>query len=163
MKPTGYLKWDVDLVSTSLKLKKEETIEYFKDGRRASFLMERKIRDVINRKLDTNKQWTLAISEGSGYDLLDANNEKWEVRSLTKNVYFTPSNQVGSGRSFNKTGFLQKVNHIKGYFITDITKFPTIPYYKLTSDQIKKWWNEEELGKKASISRNKFYDLIEYL
>ena len=160
MEPLGYLNWDINLISAALKLTKEETSEYFKDGRRASFIMERKIRDAMNNDLTEDKKWKLAISEGSGYDLLDLNNNKWEVRSLTKNVYFTPSNQVGSGRSFNKLGFLEKINQIEGYFVTDIIKFPEIPYYKLTSNQVKRWWNDGKLGTKASVSRNRFYDLI---
>jgi len=38
---------------------------------------------------------------------------------------------VGSGRSFDKPGFLRKLDGIKGYIVTDIEAFPSVPYWML--------------------------------
>jgi hypothetical protein len=82
--------------------------EYLTDGRRVSFLPERRLsREVF--------EGTLAPSEGAGYDLLDREGLKWEVRSVSKGgVYFCPSYMVGSGRSFEEKGFLDKLSEIEG-------------------------------------------------
>ena len=70
--------------------------EYFTDGRRVSFIIERRL------KWD-HPGWTLALSEGAGYDLRDPDGGLWEVRSITRGgVYFNPSAQVGSGRKMRR-------------------------------------------------------------
>ncbi len=35
---------------------------------------------------------------------------------------------VGSGRSFDEDGFLDKLSEIDGYIIADIESFPKIPF-----------------------------------
>jgi hypothetical protein len=43
------------------------------------------------------------------------------VRSITaRGLYFTPSNMVGKGRSFELKGFLKKLREIEGYTITSL-------------------------------------------
>jgi hypothetical protein len=43
MKPIGYMNWDIKPLSQSMKLTEDEVLKFFKDGRRASFLMERSL------------------------------------------------------------------------------------------------------------------------
>ena len=75
-KPTGVLTWDVAEIARVLKVESKDVQEYFTDGRRVSFLLERRIaREVI--------KGTLAPSEGAGFDLIDPSGKKWEVRSVT--------------------------------------------------------------------------------
>tara|TARA_Y100000294_G_C8484338_1_gene308090 strand:- start:240 stop:431 length:192 start_codon:yes stop_codon:yes gene_type:complete len=60
--PENYMEWDLSQISRALKLTESDVIEYFTDGRRVSFICERKIRDQVGGKL--------AKTEGAGYDLL---------------------------------------------------------------------------------------------
>lgn len=165
MKPLSYMNWDIKALSQSMKLTEDEVKEYFKDGRRGSFLMERSLRNELNLRL--------APSEGSSYDLIDQGNLKWEVRSLTDKIYFSNSNNVGSGREFNEEDFLKKLKEIAGYYITDLFEFPNVPYYKINSQTIEEWYSNYKVKKsfakgkvkettdsKASIPRAKMLRLI---
>ena len=99
------LKWDLSEVAKAIKISEEETKEYFRDGRRCAFLVERRVRDFIEGKL--------APSEGSSYDLIDKDGKNWEVRSVTKSgIYFTNSRDIGSSRTFNEEGFILSLIHI---------------------------------------------------
>src|SRR5690606_15364453 len=109
--------WDLDALAASMQIAPQDVELYFRDGRRVSFLLERRIRDSFHG-------WKLAHSEGAGYDLRDENGGKWEVRSVSKNIYFCPSYMVGSGRKFSEEGFFAKLDSINGYICSDITTFP---------------------------------------
>ncbi len=148
------LTWDAKELAKALKIKEEDVKLYFTDGRRVSFLLERRIAyEVIGGKI--------AGSEGAGYDVIDKDGGKWEVRSISKDgIYFCPSYMVGSGREFEETGFLQKVREIKGYILSDITQFPNIPFWIVPKDVVMKWWNEGKLGKNSKVSRAKILGLI---
>jgi len=150
----GRFRWNLSEIAKALKIKEEDVKLYFKDGRRISFLLERRLAyEVLDGKL--------APSEGAGFDLVDSQNNNWEVRSITKDgVYFCPSYMVGSGRKFNEKGFLNKVKEIRGYIISDIESFPNVPFWIVTSSQILEWWNKGELGRTTKISRKKALNLI---
>jgi hypothetical protein len=108
-KADGSLSWDLAEVAKALKISPEAVREYFTDGRRVSFILERRIaKEVLSA--------TLAKSEGAGYDLVDSSGAKWEVRSISDGgVHFYPSYMVGSQRSFDEPGFLAKPKEIKDY------------------------------------------------
>ena len=73
----GYLTWNLELLAKAMRITHEDVRAYFTDGRRVSFIMERRIAyEVIGG--------TLAASEGAGFDLRDKRGGKWEVRSITK-------------------------------------------------------------------------------
>ncbi len=118
--PKGNIEWSVEDLASSLKIGPTDVKEYFTDGRRISFILERRIaREVL--------KGTLAMSEGAGYDLVDSKGGKWEVRSISSGgVYFCPSYMVGSGRRFEESGFLSKLNEIEGYILCDIARFPKV-------------------------------------
>ena len=153
-KPDGVLSWDLELISQSLKLSTADVTSYFTDGRRVSFLLERRLAYEVFRG-------KLAPSEGAGFDLLDAQNNKWEVRSITKGgIYFCPSYMVGSGRTFNEKGFLEKLSDVEGYVISDIEQFPHIPFWKLKKDQVTSWYDGNQLGSGTKVSRAKILELL---
>ena len=154
---SGILTWDIQEVSRALKINKEDAREYFTDGRRVSFILERRIaKEFLKGKL--------APTEGAGYDLLDKDGGKWEVRSISRDgIYFCPSYMVGSGRSFNERGFLEKLYDIKGYIISDIESFPNIPFWIVTTEQVRKFWETGKLGKNTKISREKALHLLQEL
>src|SRR5271157_3907588 len=113
------LDWDVHQVAEALHLTEAETLEYFKDGRRISFLIERRIaREVLGGHV--------AESEGAAFDVYDREGRMWEIRSITRGgIYFCPSYMVGSGRHFEESGFLEKLDIIEGYIVADIDEFPS--------------------------------------
>ena len=152
--PNGLLTWNISEIANALKIGEADVHEYFTDGRRVSFLLERRLAyEVIKGKL--------ASSEGAGYDLLDPQGRKWEVRSVTKGgIYFCPSYMVGSGRSFDEPGFLRKLNEIEGYIISDVESFPNVPFWILPKTTVEKWWCDRKLGTSTKISRAVALELL---
>jgi len=142
----GTLTWDVDALAEQLNLTVDDTLTYFQDGRRSSFIIERRIaKEFIGGRI--------ADSEGAAYDIFDQDDKKWEVRCLTNSgMYFCPSYMVGSGRKFEEKGFLEKIDEIEGYYVAKITTFPQVPVYKLSADQVLTWYRAGKLGKSTSIS-----------
>ena len=151
----GYLTWDIGLLAEAMQITPKDVHAYFTDGRRVSFIMERRIAyEVIGG--------TLAASEGAGFDLLDREGGKWEVRSITKSgIYFCPSYMVGSRRKFEEQGFLNKLDEIRGYVLSDVQSFPNIPYWIISESIVRNWWNKGMLGNTTKITRNKALALIQ--
>lgn len=155
--PNGNLIWDVQDIAKALKISVDEVREYFTDGRRVSFLIERRIAHEILKG-------TVSKSGGAGFDVIAPDGGKWEVRSISKGgIYFCPSYMVGSGRSFNEAGFQSKISEIRGYIVADIESFPNRPFWIISSDQVLKWWDERRLGTTTSISRKKALELLNAL
>lgn len=152
---SGILRWDIEQIAEALKISVSDARAYFTDGRRVSFILERRLaREVV--------QGTLAPSEGAGYDLLDNKGGKWEVRSISRGgIYFCPSYMVGSGRSFDEPGFLAKLEEIEGYIVSDIEQFPNVPYWIIPENIVSNWWLENKLGTTSKISRIRALQLIE--
>ncbi len=150
----GSLSWDAEALAEQLHLTVDETLEYFKDGRRGSFVVERRIaREIIGGRISE--------TEGSSFDVYDSEGNKWEVRSLTKGgVYFCPSNMVGKGRKFEEVGFQAKLDEIKGYYVARITTFPEVEVFKIDVEQVRKWHKKKELGKNTKISKAKMEKLL---
>lgn len=143
------LKFNLELISESLGLPEDAIMDFFNDGRKASFVIEHRL----------VKEYTggeRSDSENSGWDIKDRNGNKWEVRSLTKfGVYFCPSYMVGSGRKFDEEGFLEKLDGVVGYLITDITQFPDVPVYRIPTSQVLEWYESGELGINTKLSYKK--------
>ena len=150
----GSLSWDTETLAEQLHLTVDETLEYFKDGRRGSFVVERRIaREIIGGRISE--------TEGSSFDVYDSEGNKWEVRSLTKGgVYFCPSNMVGKGRKFKEAGFQAKLDEIEGYYVARITTFPEVEVYKIDVDQVRAWHKKKLLGKNTKISKAKMEKLL---
>jgi hypothetical protein len=151
---TGILHWDLKEISQSLKLSQADVRAYFTDGRRVSFILERRLAYEVLKG-------TLAPSEGAGYDLVDSDGKKWEVRSVTRGgIYFCPSYMVGSGRAFAERGFLEKLEEIVGYVISDVECFPAVPYWIVPKEAVKSWYHEGKLGAGTKISRQRALQLL---
>lgn len=150
MKPRFTMTWDPDELANAFKVTVDDIKEYLTDGRRVSFIIERRLKWE-------HPGWSLAPSEGAGYDLSDPQGGLWEVRSITRGgVYFNPSNQVGSGRQFGEDGFLAKLNGIKGFILSDIVGFPTVDVFVVPVDYVHRWYRNRELGSNAKVSRDVF-------
>jgi hypothetical protein len=151
---SGVLSWDINEISLALKLSPEQVRQYFTDGRRVSFMLERRLAyEVLNG--------TLAESEGAGYDLIDDKGQKWEVRSVTRGgIYSCPSYMVGSGRVFNEPGFLTKLEDVAGYVISDVESFPNVPYWVVPKNSVRRWYDKNLLGAGTKISRDRALQLL---
>jgi hypothetical protein len=144
------LEWDATELARAFGITESDVRLYFTDGRRVSFIIERRL--VLE-----HPGWKLAPSEGAGYDLLSPDGGKWEVRSLTRGgVYFCPSYMVGSGRRYEQQGFLEKLNDIRGYILSDIEKFPSVPVFVVPSGCVRKWYENGRLGAGTKVGREKF-------
>jgi hypothetical protein len=154
MKPDGILEWNLDLLAESLKIDVESVKTYFQDGRRISFLLERRINnEILGGKL--------APSEGASFDVYDTKGFKWEVRSITHGgTYFGPSKDVGSGRSFSEANLKKKLSEIEGYILCDIVKFPQVPFWKVNSKSVLSWYENGLLGKNAQLARNSLLAIL---
>ena len=156
MQPARTLTWNIDEVAAALRIDAASVREYFTDGRRVAFLIERRIA--------REEGHTLATSEGAAFDLLDRTGGKWEVRNITRSgIYFCPSYMVGSGRSFDTPGFLRKLAGIAGYIVTDIESFPVVPYWILQRATVEAWWQAGLLGSTTKISRERMMRLVQSL
>lgn len=154
---SGLLNWNEAEIAKALKITPDDVKAYFTDGRRISFILERRLaREVFKGKL--------APSEGAGFDLIDSTGGKWEVRSITRGgIYFCPSYMVGSGRSFDEAGFKNKLKSIEGYVVSDIESFPHVPFWILPYTIVEGWWKKGLLGPSTKISRKKALQLINNL
>lgn len=141
-------------MSRVLKVGVDDVRAYFTDGRRVSFLLERRIAyEVVKGQL--------APSEGAGFDLIDSTGKKWEVRSITSGgIYFCPSYMVGSGRQFDEPGFLRKLDEIEGYIVSDVEQFPNIPFWIVQKTTVLGWYNNNRLGAGTKISRARALALL---
>jgi hypothetical protein len=150
---SGKLTWDVSKLSDAMHLDEEDVIKYFRDGRRMSFILERRIcKEVLGGKLPE--------SEGAWFDLFDADGEKWEVRSVTAGgTYFCPSSMVGAGRNFDEDGFLKKLEGVKGYILADITKFPEVEYWSVSSYEVIGMYIDGKISRTTQVSRDKVMQL----
>ena len=149
----GLFTFDVSLLAQGMRITEDEVRSYFTDGRRISFVLERRIaREILEGKI--------AKSEGDAWDVVDANGDNWEVRSLTKKLYFCPSYMVGKGRKFDEAGFLDKLSQIRGYVISDITLFPDIPVWLVEAREVLEWYQKGELGAGTHTSRVKVLRLM---
>src|ERR1044071_9674221 len=145
----GTLRWDLAELSRAMRLPGDSVRDYFTDGRRVSFLLERRIAsEVLHGRT--------APSEGAPFDAIDSFGGRWEVRSISRHgIYFCPSNMVGSSRHFEERGFLEKLKGIRGYVVADIESFPDVPYWRVTSEQVLQWWRDGALGADSKVSREK--------
>lgn len=153
--PTGTLTWQLDDLARVLQITPADVREYFTDGRRVSFLIERRLaREVV-------AGGKLATSEGASFDLIDEAGRKWEVRSISSSgIYFCPSYMVGSGRVFIEDRFLQKLADIDGYILSDIESFPTVPFWVIPKSVIEDWYSSSLLGAGTKISRARALSLL---
>lgn len=155
MKNWFQMHWDEQELASAFKVSTADIREYLTDGRRVSFIIERRLKWE-------NPGWELAPSEGAGYDLLDPDGNMWEVRSITRQgVYFNPSNQVGSGRVFNEDGFIAKLTRIKGFILSDIVGFPVVDVFVVPVENVIRWHRAGRLGSNAKVSRAKFLNELQ--
>jgi hypothetical protein len=98
-------------------------------------------------------------NENSSFDVLEEDNQKSEVRSITKRVSFASSKEVGFGRKVTEKGFKEKLNSIDRYILLDLRNLKNGTYdtIEVTKEDIEML----NLGKNKTIEATKFFKIYD--
>jgi hypothetical protein len=146
---------DIKKLSDGLYINLEDSLDIFSDGR---------IMGLISEKiLAATPGWLKSTS--NVYDITDNQKHKLEVRSITNQVIFSPSKNIGIGRKFNENDLLKKFDSIYGFLLIDLNKLDLynnqLYYIIIKSDIVKNWYCKGLLGKNCSKNRKAFFQLLE--
>jgi hypothetical protein len=150
MKKINEHKIDWELVAKGFGLSVEDTIEMFNDGR-----MLGRVGEYLHKKSENG----IRQNENSSFDVKESNGVRSEIRSITENVSFASSKEVGSGRTVTEDGFNEKLNSLDRYILIDKRKIKQglLSFIEVTKKDV----INLELGKKKSISANKFFKIYD--
>ena len=73
---------------------------------------------------------------------------------------FVPVTWLVLGVHFAERGFLEKLQEIAGYVISDVESFPSVRYWIVSRDIVKSWYDEGKLGAGTKISRQRALQLL---
>lgn len=145
------IEWNIEDLKSALGVTEHGVKSIFTDGRNMP--------SIFKHRLSSDyPDWTPA--PGSGHQLLDPDNGKWKIRSITdKGVDFRPSEQIGTGRNFDRDRFLEALELLKGFIIFDIACFPTVAVFKIPVQNVNRWFQNGILNF-GKISREKFNETL---
>ena len=145
---------DYNRVAKGLGISKDLTVKFFNDGR----IMGR-LGEFILEDKDVGKR---SDNEGTSYDNVTDDNKHLEVRSITNRLSFAPSKETGYGRTVTEEGFNEKLNAVDSFVAIDFKDNPSeLDFYKIQSEDVKRWCDEGFIGKGKAVSRNKILSKIE--
>jgi hypothetical protein len=150
MRKIGTHKIDYEKLSDGFNLPIEQVKNFLNDGR----VMGRLGEFIHSLSSGGGRQ-----NENSSFDILEKNNQKTEIRSITKNVSFASSKEVGYGRKVTENGFIEKLNSIDRYVLLDLRNLKNGTYD--TIEVTKKDINMLGLGKNKQMSAKKFYKIYD--
>lgn len=142
--------FDIDLraVARCFAITDDDAAEWWRDGKAVALLMEM----IVARQLDG-----IRVSGQKPWDVETYDGEKWEVRVCSRRgLHFLPNNQVGAGRKFDRTGFMQKLDAITGYAVCDVSGTGHVDVYYLPADTVLDWFARGLLGSPARLTRKDF-------
>lgn len=153
MKPANFkFTFDVSGVAAAMGLTTEEAHKFFNDGR----IVGRYAEFIIQNKGIGNR----SKSEGTAYDNDMADGQRLEVRSITKQVSFASSKEVGFGRQVTENGWTEKLNAVDVWCLVDFDNLSEWQFIFLTTDEVKQMADRDVLGKNRNVSRNKFLSYL---
>lgn len=100
-------------------------------------------------------------NENTPYDNVTTDGTKIEVRSITDQVSFASSKEVGFGRHVTEEGFTEKLNSLDFYCCIDFRNLSTLNFIPVTKDDILEMQREGRLRKNKSVGKNSFFKYIE--
>ena len=145
-------KIDWKKVSEGLGISEENTKECFNDGR----FMGRYGEFVLAEKTNSNR----AKSEGASYDIDSYDGLKKEVRSITKQISFASSKEVGFGREVTEKGFQEKLDALDIYVGIDFRNMGEIEFIDISKEMVSEMINSGLMRKNKSVNADKFYNLV---
>jgi hypothetical protein len=139
-----------ELVAEGFGLTVKDTIEMFNDGR-----MLGRVGEYLHKKSENG----IRQNENSSFYVEEVDGTKSEIRSITNNVSFAASKEVGSGRNVTEEGFNKKLNSIDRYILIDKRKINNgiLAFIEVTKNDV----ITLKLGKKKSMSANKFFKIYD--
>jgi hypothetical protein len=98
-------------------------------------------------------------NENSPFDVKDKDGKRVEVRSITTQVSFASSKEVGYGRSVTNEGFEQKLNSLDSYLLLDLRCLHSgsVDLIEVSKDDL----NHLPIGVNKSIAAKKFYEIYD--
>ena len=139
MKHIYTARWDLDDLSSALKIKKDNTLRFLRDGRNAAFLL----------KFYLSKITRMSLVEGHNAptQLIDDDGGVWVIKTCTEisGISFCQNSMIGKGRRFNAVDFLKILKTYKGFLVCDVSAFPEAPIYEITSAKIKELYDHGAL------------------
>ena len=150
MRKIGTHRLNYEKISEGFKLPVEEVIKFLNDGR----VMGRLGEFIHSLSSGGGRQ-----NENSSFDILEEDNQKSEVRSITKRVSFASSKEVGYGRKVTEEGFIKKLNSIDIYVLLDLRNLKNGTYdtIEVTKEDIKML----NLGKNKTMEATKFFKIYD--
>jgi|TARA_B100000029_G_scaffold464459_1_gene498434 hypothetical protein len=145
-------KIDWKKVSEGLGISEENTKECFNDGR----FMGRYGEFVLAEKTNSNR----AKSEGASYDVDSSDGLKKEVRSITKQISFASSKEVGYGRKVTEKGFKEKLDALDIYVGIDFRNMDEIEFIDISKEMVSEMISKGIMRKDKSVNSNKFFKFI---
>jgi len=138
------ISWDANSLKDALGLTFDEVYEFFTDGRKVAFLLEKRLFKRFGEK---------EAKSGSPFDFITPDDAKVEVRVVTRHgVFFCPCSMKGSGRHFDAEKFKEKLLQVDFYLLADLTTFPDTQFIAVPSSCIYDAWINGKLGPTTSIS-----------
>jgi hypothetical protein len=151
MKIVNEHKIDLVKIAEGLNITLESLKDFLDDGR------------VLGRLGEFIEKERLKIErepENSIFDLNDKG-EKIEIRSITKQVSFAQSKEIGYGRKVTEEGFRNKLNNLDCFILIDKRNLSELKFIKVTKKDIYYLIDNNHLNKNKSISSKKFYEIFE--
>lgn len=145
-------KIDLKQLAKGFGISESMVVEFLNDGRTFGRLGE----FIYAEKTGA----TRAKSEGSPYDIDGLNGERIEIRSITNQISFASSKEVGYGRKVTEAGFSEKLNSVDYFVGIDFRNISNPTFVKITKDSIAKMGEVGILRKNKSVSANKFYNFL---
>ena len=140
-------------VSKGLGISEDLVVKFFDDGRIIGRLGE-----FILADRDVGKR---SDNEGTSYDNITEDDKYLEVRSITKRLSFAASKETGYGRTVTEEGFNQKLNAVDSFIAIDFKDNPSeLDFYKIPSEDVRRWSDDGFIGKGKAVSRNKILSKI---
>lgn len=146
------IEWDIEDLKSALGITEDGIRDIFTDGRNMP--------SIFKHRLSSDyPDWNPV--PGSGHQLLDPDNGKWKIRSIThEGVDFRPSDQIGKGRYFDEIKFRAELESLQGFILFSITCFPAVTVFKVPVQNVKRWFNNRKLNNSAGVSRKKFNEIL---
>ena len=141
-------KIDYKKVAEGLGISEDRAKRFIDDGRVVGRLGEFILEDKNMGERSDN--------EGTSWDNLTEDNSYLEVRSITTKLSFAPSKEVGYGRTVTEEGFNKKLDDVDSFIAIDFKDDPTqLDFYKIPSEDVKRWSDEGFIGKGKAVARKK--------
>jgi hypothetical protein len=150
MKKINTYKIDISLLAKSLGLSESQAFDFINDGR---------IMGRLGEFTHSSLHGGIREKENSSFDITESGMTKTEIRSITKNVSFASSKEVGYGRKVTEEGFQKKLNSLDNFVLLDLRNLNNGEYTSIQVD--KNDLKVLELRKNKSISAKKFFEIYD--